>query len=101
MSMNWVIFFVSLWVVGNILGATMSGSAPVSANQQEAANTLGLPTSNPTSWLAIVWGAFTLDYQFFKQNNVTQIIRWIIMIPLLCAVAYAVAVFLVGVIKGG
>jgi hypothetical protein len=101
MSMNWMVFFVSLWVVGNILGATMSGDAPVSVDQQGTANTLGLPTSNPAGWLTMAWGAFTLDYPFFKENNVTQIIRWIIMIPLLCAVAYAAAVFLVGVIKGG
>jgi hypothetical protein len=101
MSMNWIVFFVSLWVVGNILGATMSGEAPVSASQQSTVDALGRPTSNPTDWISLAWNAFTLDYPFFEQNEVTQIIRWCVMVPLLCAVGYAVAVFLVGVIKGG
>jgi len=100
MSMNWIVFFVSLWVIGSILGATMSGGNPFGTPNSATINSLGSPTPNAPGFLLTVWKAFTMDYEFFNHPQELQIIRWICMVPLLAAVGYATAVFLVGLFKG-
>jgi hypothetical protein len=99
LSPNWIAFCVTIYIVGMILGMTMSGGDPFGASQ-----TVTNGMSNPTmsiNWLSSLWGICTLDFTFFHAyNNQLEILRYIILTPITVTLAFSLIVLLFNYIRG-
>lgn len=59
MSPKWLIFYLSVWICGSVLGTTLEG-AWVGAKEQTILNTLlNSKTLTATTWYGKISGAFT------------------------------------------
>jgi len=101
MSMNWIIFLASLWVIGSILGLTMSGSNPFPQSNMDTANSMVKPQANPVNFIGVFFTVVTMDYDFFNHPPQLQILRFICLAPIMIAVGYAVVIFLASFFTGG
>ena len=63
LSPNWIAFIATIYIIGMILGLTMSGGDPFSAGTS-VTNGLSTPTMS-VSWLSSIWSMVTLDFSFF------------------------------------
>lgn len=103
MSINWVIFCVSLWVVGSVLGATINYGDPFGSNVDKVGGFTSPKdnVSNFPGFITKLWEVFTLDYDFFHHPEQMQILRWICLIPIVAGITYAIIVFLLSIFRGG
>lgn len=99
LSPNWIAFIATIYIIGMILGLTMSGGDPFSAGTA-VTNGLSTPTMS-ISWLSSIWSMVTLDFSFFHEyNNQMEILRYIILTPITITIAFSLIVLLFNYIRG-
>jgi hypothetical protein len=98
LSPNWIAFCVTVYILGMILGMTMSGGDPFTA--QSVTNGLSSPTMS-INWITSLWGICTLDFTFFHAyNNQMEILRWICITPITVTLAFSLIVLLFNYLRG-
>ena len=109
MNNKWIIFAVFVWIIGMLLGSTFeyrTGDEWV-GNAQETTLEYLIDAKNITytqdetgewhfvgfnqNYFDTVWQVMTFDFTFFNDdiNSGTEIIRWIVFIPISVGVALA------------
>lgn len=120
MNNKWVVFAVFVWIIGMFLGSTFeyhTDSDWVGADKETTleylldAKNISYSQSDTGTWnfvgfnteyFTTLWSVMTFDFTFFNDdvNSGTEMIRWIIFVPVAIGVIYGVLYAFIQLIQG-
>ena len=118
MDNKWVIFAVTLWMIGMFLGATFDkvdigtyspGGTPMTTTFNYLTNMKNIAYSTDatgassfvgvnTNYFKVLWQMMTFDFGFFYGG--AEIFRWIFLVPISVGILFAVYQLFVQIIQG-